>query len=84
IHARILEMKTAGCAILLVSVELDEILALSDRIAVINQGRIVGEIPRAEATRDRLGLMMGGGGDTVAGREGLVGSPHAETEGSAA
>ncbi|MEM6678329.1 MAG: ABC transporter ATP-binding protein [Pseudomonadota bacterium] len=60
IHERILAMKAAGCAVLVVSVELDEILALSDRIAVMNGGRITGEIPRADATRETLGLLMGG------------------------
>ncbi|MEL6336438.1 MAG: ABC transporter ATP-binding protein [Pseudomonadota bacterium] len=60
IHARLIAMKQAGCAILVVSVELDEILAIADRVAVINQGRIMGEIDRAEATRDRLGLLMSG------------------------
>ena len=45
---------------LLVSVELDEILALSDRIMVMNAGRIVGIVPREGATRQQLGLMMAG------------------------
>ncbi|MEM6489336.1 MAG: ABC transporter ATP-binding protein [Pseudomonadota bacterium] len=67
IHARILAMKEAGAAILLVSVELDEILALSDRIAVINQGRLIGVLPRAEADRHRLGLMMSGVAPTDTG-----------------
>jgi len=60
INRRLVELKRAGCSILLVSVELDEILALSDRIMVMNAGRVVGTIPRAEATRQRLGLMMAG------------------------
>jgi len=60
IHRRLLEMRAAGKAILLVSVELDEILALSDRILVMFDGRIVGELPRAEATEARLGLLMAG------------------------
>ena len=60
IHARLLEIRDAGCAILLVSVELDEILALSDRILVMNAGRIVGEAARGEADPDRIGLMMTG------------------------
>ena len=60
IHARLLEIRDAGCAILLVSVELDEILALSDRILVMNAGRIVGEVARGEADADRIGLMMAG------------------------
>ena len=62
IHARLLEIRDAGCAILLVSVELDEILALSDRILVMNAGRIVGEVVRGEADTHRIGLMMAGVG----------------------
>ena len=62
IHARLLEIRDAGCAILLVSVELDEILALSDRILVMNAGRIVGEAVRGEADAHRIGLMMAGVG----------------------
>ena len=62
IHARLLEIRAAGCAILLVSVELDEILALSDRILVMNAGRIVGEAVRGEADAHRIGLMMAGVG----------------------
>jgi len=66
IHAEIMARKAAGCAILLVSVELDEILALSDRIAVMNAGRIVGRMPRAEADVGRIGLMMAGVSETGA------------------
>ena len=60
IHAQIMALRQAGCAVLLVSVELDEILALSDRIMVMNAGRVVGTIPRKDANRQRLGLMMAG------------------------
>jgi simple sugar transport system ATP-binding protein len=60
IHRRLLAMRAAGKAILLVSVELDEILALADRILVMFDGRIVGELPREAATEARLGLMMAG------------------------
>jgi simple sugar transport system ATP-binding protein len=60
IHRRLLALRAAGKAILLVSVELDEILALSDRILVMFDGRIVGEMPRAEATEAKLGLLMAG------------------------
>ena len=60
IHSQIVEMKEQGCAILLVSVELDEILALSDRIMVMNAGRVVGTVLRDEADHRRLGLMMAG------------------------
>ncbi|MEO1494316.1 MAG: ABC transporter ATP-binding protein [Pseudomonadota bacterium] len=60
IHAQIVALKEQGCAILLVSVELDEILALSDRIMVMNAGQVVGTVARAEADRQKLGLMMAG------------------------
>ena len=60
IHSQIIRLKEQGAAILLVSVELDEILALSDRIMVMNAGRIVGTVPREGATRQQLGLMMAG------------------------
>ncbi|WP_226574139.1 ABC transporter ATP-binding protein [Acuticoccus sediminis] len=60
IHRELLALRDAGCAILLVSVELDEILALSDRIIGMNAGRIVGTLPAAEADRQSVGLMMAG------------------------
>ncbi len=60
IHAEIMARKAAGCAILLVSVELEEIMALSDRIAVMNAGEIVGETPRDTADYRQIGLMMAG------------------------
>jgi ABC-type uncharacterized transport system ATPase subunit len=59
IHRRIVEMRDAGKAILLVSVELDEIRALSDRILVMFAGRVVGEKTR-DADEQSLGLMMAG------------------------
>jgi general nucleoside transport system ATP-binding protein len=59
IHRRIIEMRDAGKAILLVSVELDEIRALSDRIVVMFAGRIAGERTQ-EATEGELGLLMAG------------------------
>jgi simple sugar transport system ATP-binding protein len=59
IHAQVRALRDAGCAVLLVSSELDEILALSDRIAVMTAGRIVGEVARADATEHRLGEWMG-------------------------
>jgi simple sugar transport system ATP-binding protein len=59
IHKRIIEMRDAGKAVLLVSVELDEIRALSDRVLVMFDGRIVGERP-PDATEGELGLLMAG------------------------
>jgi len=49
-----------GSAVLLISTELEEILALSDRIAVIHGGRILGSFARADADLDQIGLMLGG------------------------
>jgi simple sugar transport system ATP-binding protein len=60
IHREIVALRDRGVAVLLVSVELDEILALADRILVMNQGRIVGEIAGKDADERQLGLMMTG------------------------
>lgn len=60
IHRRILEKRDQGCAVLLVSSELDEILALSDRIAVMFRGEIVKILPAEKATKEGLGLLMAG------------------------
>jgi ABC-type uncharacterized transport system ATPase subunit len=60
VRAQLLEQRAAGAAILLISEDLDEILALSDRIAVIYEGQIMDILPRAEATPERLGLLMAG------------------------
>ncbi|MEX0665106.1 MAG: ABC transporter ATP-binding protein [Acidimicrobiia bacterium] len=57
---RLRSVATAGTAVLLISTELDEILALADRVAVIQKGRIVGTMGRDEVDTERLGLMMGG------------------------
>jgi ABC-type uncharacterized transport system ATPase subunit len=60
IHKRLVALRDAGKAVLIVSVELDEILGLADRILVMNGGEIVGEIARADATEQTIGLMMAG------------------------
>lgn len=60
IHGRIVEKRTEGCAVLVASTELDEILALSDRIAVMYRGRIVAVVDAAQATKEYLGLLMAG------------------------
>jgi len=60
IHQQILAARDRGVAVLLVSAELDEVLALSDRIAVIYEGRLVGTMPAEQADRQSLGLMMSG------------------------
>ena len=61
VHRRLVTERDEGRAILLVSLELDETLALSDRILVIYEGRIVGEFP-PDATEEELGIAMTGGG----------------------
>ncbi len=62
IHAQLIAQRAEGRAILLISAELDELLALADRIGVLYHGRLVAILPRSEATRERLGLLMAGGG----------------------
>lgn len=62
IYTQLRAMRDAGWAVLVVSSELDEILALSSRVIVMNQGRIAGELPIAECTEALLGLLMTGGG----------------------
>jgi simple sugar transport system ATP-binding protein len=60
IHQRLLEQRRNGTAILLISEDLDEVLALSDRIAVMFEGKIVGVLNRSEASAEKLGLLMAG------------------------
>ncbi len=60
IYSQLRAMRDAGCAVLVVSSELDEILALSDRVIVMNQGRIAGELAISECTEAGLGLLMTG------------------------
>jgi ABC-type uncharacterized transport system ATPase subunit len=62
IHALLLEQRQKGIAILLISEDLDEIMALSDRIAVIYEGQIMGIVDASEATPEQLGLLMAGVG----------------------
>lgn len=60
VRQSLLEQRERGAGVLLISEDLDEILALSDRIAVIYEGEIVGVLPAHEATPERLGLLMSG------------------------
>lgn len=60
IHRRIVEARDRGAAVLLISAELDEIMSLSDRIAVMYKGRILATVDAATATREQLGLLMAG------------------------
>ena len=60
VHHQLLEQRERGAAIVLISEDLDEIMALSDRIAVMYEGEIVGVLPVQVADMERLGLMMSG------------------------
>ena len=60
VQAALLAARDEGCAVLLISDDLDEVLLVSDRIAVMYEGRVVGEFDRRHADRERLGLLMGG------------------------
>lgn len=66
VHERLVEKRDAGTAILLVSAELDEILALADRIAVIYEGRIMGVFPAGDVSEEEIGLLMTGGAGQAA------------------
>lgn len=58
IYAQLRAMRDAGCAVLVVSSELDEILALSNRVIVMNQGRVTGELAIEDCTEANIGLLM--------------------------
>jgi simple sugar transport system ATP-binding protein len=60
IHGRIVDKRDEGCAVLLVSPELDEVISLSDRIAVMYKGEIVDILPADQVTREEIGLLMAG------------------------
>jgi simple sugar transport system ATP-binding protein len=66
IHGELLRRRDAGVAILLISTELEEVLALADRILVLSAGRIAGERPAGAANADELGLLMGGRHEVLA------------------
>jgi simple sugar transport system ATP-binding protein len=60
VRTKLLEQRNAGAAVLLISEDLDEVMSLSDRIAVIYEGRLMGVIHAQEANIEQLGLMMSG------------------------
>jgi simple sugar transport system ATP-binding protein len=60
IHRRIVQKRDEGCAVLLISPELDEIIELSDRIAVMYRGKIIAIVIADEVTKETLGLLMAG------------------------
>jgi ABC-type uncharacterized transport system ATPase subunit len=61
VHAYLREAASRGVAILLISEDLDELMTLSDRIVVIYEGRLVGEVDAATAVVEEIGLLMAGG-----------------------
>ncbi|HLR46577.1 MAG TPA: heme ABC transporter ATP-binding protein, partial [Deinococcales bacterium] len=66
IHRQVIAARDSGLAVLLVSADLNEVMSLSDRIAVMHEGRIMGEVPAEEATPEKLGLMMAGSRESEA------------------
>ena len=60
IHKRMVEQRDKGAAVLIISTELDEVLAVGDRVAVIQGGQIVGVVEGEDATYENLGMLMGG------------------------
>ncbi len=61
IHRKIVALRDEGCAVLLVSAELEEVTSLSDRLLVLHQGQIAGEVDPKAVTNEEIGLMMTGG-----------------------
>jgi simple sugar transport system ATP-binding protein len=61
IHRTLVAMRDAGCAVLLVSAELEEVTALADRLIVLHNGAVAGEVDPSVATTSEIGLMMTGG-----------------------
>ena len=60
IHKRLVEQRDNGKAVLLVSLELDEVLNVSDRIAIVNNGELIGIVNASETDENEVGLMMAG------------------------
>jgi simple sugar transport system ATP-binding protein len=81
IHRHIVELRDAGCAVLLVSSELDEVMNLADRLLVLHAGRVAGEVDPARATPEEVGLLMTGGAAGAGRGAGSTGA--AESTGSA-
>ena len=74
IHRKLVALRDAGCAVLLVSAELEEVMSLSDRLLVIHGGRIAGEVDPAVATPAQVGILMAGAGaPSAAAASGSVG-----------
>jgi len=61
IHRKLIALRDAGTAVLLVSAELEEVTALADRLLVIRKGKIVGEVNPQTTSKEEIGLLMTGG-----------------------
>src|SRR5437762_3364439 len=61
IHRKIVTLRDAGCAVLLVSAELEEVTSLSDRLLVLHNGKVAGEVDPKKTSNEEIGLMMTGG-----------------------
>ena len=59
-HDRFLELRDRGCGLVVISEDLEELLAIADRIAVMYEGRIAGVLDASQATIQRIGLLMSG------------------------
>jgi simple sugar transport system ATP-binding protein len=69
VRRRLLEQRDAGSAVLLISEDLDELLTVADRIAVLYEGRVMGILPTAEAKVETVGLLMAGADENAAARQ---------------
>jgi ABC-type uncharacterized transport system ATPase subunit len=80
IHKRIVQKRDEGCAVLLISPELDEIMELSDRIAVMFRGKIIAVKESKETTKEQIGLLMAGVTDKQAAptSDGITLAPEKE------
>ncbi|MCB0998019.1 MAG: ABC transporter ATP-binding protein [Acidimicrobiales bacterium] len=67
VQSAIVERRDAGCAVVMISDDLDELLVVADRVAVMYEGRIMGVFDRASFDREHIGLLMGGRTEAVAG-----------------
>ena len=66
IHERIVALRDAGVAVLVVSTELDEVMALADRVVVMYRGKVVADLPRASTNHNEVGLYMAGAKESAA------------------
>jgi len=82
VHMTLLRRREAGTAILLISEELDELLALADRVAVLYEGRIVGMFPAETADIHEIGLLMTGGGSPDGAEAVAAATPDATGDGA--